>query len=425
MQTESINPTFLSLPDNYTFDSVLSRGPLAGIVLARDQHSNMPLAIKRFPSPAWMTQQEAEERHINMAQQVKPLLSVHNSHLAPVFEFGTLPDAFFVAREFVEGVPLSSILNSGIPLPLCEARRMASEIGGALDALDAAGLEHGRLSPSNILLREDGSYMVADAVLWRLANDFTAAGRDCHLRPRHESPTDQRALAAIVFEALMGCTPQSVESAMHAYHLPSSTRYALYRGLNERKRGYRTATEFATALAPAPNRVLFRQAWRPAVAAGLFGALATVGGNATSEARQHSEPRTQKSVPVVEKTPQEKADEAAMARIAGLSSEDRDALSLAIRRQGTAILLNPTVAELFQLTDTQITAIRHRLEEQRDRVATMVEKSADGLSTPTGTAMRDLRNKTTNDILHTLDLTQRSLWRAVANQPTSPDDPLL
>ena len=92
-----------------------------------------------------------------------------------------------VVTEWVEGEVLRDHLRE--PLPAAEAARITYEVAGALESAHAAGIVHGRLRPSNVLISDNGEVRLTglgiDAVVNGVepaaANDPIAA--DLHGEP--------------------------------------------------------------------------------------------------------------------------------------------------------------------------------------------------------------------------------------------------
>src|SRR5579872_2828049 len=410
----------ISLPDNYTFEERLGNSGRSLSARVRDARTGGPVALKFWRTPVWLGADEARGYRQHRMAALEPLLSLRHPHLAPVCDLGEVDGGLYAAREFVPGVSLAASLRRYGRMPLHEAVQVARQAAAALDALAAAGLRHGGLTGHNIVLGDDHRVWLTDARMTAEGAGLSVAGAACRFEQTVASPTDLQALAALVFEALTGWNPDSyVQAARHAYHLPTTVRRALDRALSGGGRSFATTQDFAAALLPAPMPTLWRYAWRPAAAAGLFGALATAGSNA-SPAPRSTEPShavapvaaAQESAPASRPTPS--ADPRPALSVDPLSAEDRQALITAIHRQGLAVLNHPAVAEVFALSEEQRNQIADCLAEQRTRVAMIVDAAAEGAKTEAAAPMHALREETSTRILLVLNDTQRALWESLA-----------
>ncbi|MEO7033045.1 MAG: protein kinase [Polyangiaceae bacterium] len=97
---------------------------------------------------------EVTERFLNEA---KAASSIGNAHIIDISDFGQFPDgaAYFV-MEFLNGLPLSKLLEGGQPLPVSHILHLARQMAEGLSAAHAANIVHRDLKPDNIFLVDRG-----------------------------------------------------------------------------------------------------------------------------------------------------------------------------------------------------------------------------------------------------------------------------
>src|SRR3954471_19205715 len=97
---------------------------------------------------------EVTERFLNEA---KAASSIGNAHIIDISDFGQFPDgaAYFV-MEFLNGVPLSKLLEGGQSLAVQRILHLARQIAEGLSAAHAANIVHRDLKPDNIFLVDRG-----------------------------------------------------------------------------------------------------------------------------------------------------------------------------------------------------------------------------------------------------------------------------
>ncbi len=78
----------------------------------------------------------------------------------------------FLTMELLEGEPLAQRIGKG-PMPLAEARAIATQVAAALDAAHAAGIIHRDLKPDNILIVAEGGVTRAVVTDFGLARTHT------------------------------------------------------------------------------------------------------------------------------------------------------------------------------------------------------------------------------------------------------------
>ena len=108
--------------------------------------------------------------------------------------------AAYVISEWVEGRPLADVLADG-PLAPVDAVALAVQAADALTAVHAAGLVHGRVTPGNLLLGDDGRLRVTGTALAAVTHDeVTPDG--------HEGvQADTTGLAEVLYALLTGTWP--------------------------------------------------------------------------------------------------------------------------------------------------------------------------------------------------------------------------
>jgi serine/threonine-protein kinase len=140
-------------------------------------------------------------------------------HLLPVLRYGEVDGRLFVARPLVDGEHLSTVLADTGPLRPARAVDLVGQLARALDAVHAAGLVHGAVRASGVLLQRrapgaDPAGAVAGEEVALLADLGDApAAIGAHLAPEQsgDGPVDGRAdvyaLAGLLFELLTGRRP--------------------------------------------------------------------------------------------------------------------------------------------------------------------------------------------------------------------------
>ena len=119
---------------------------------ASDAERAREVAIQVFPT-------RFSGRFGNAAASVAAL---KHPHIREILEVGHQDGADFLVLELAEGQTLAERLEGGKQLGLREAMNIALEVAEALDAAQRAGLAHRHLTPSNILLTEQGSVKLLD-----------------------------------------------------------------------------------------------------------------------------------------------------------------------------------------------------------------------------------------------------------------------
>ncbi len=172
------------------------------------------VAIKVLPE-AFSDDREFTERFLQEARSVARL---KHPNILQVFDFDQSDGRSYLVMELVEGGRLSDRL--GGPMNLREVIALLGPIASALDYAHVHGIIHRDIKPSNILLHIDGTPVLADFGLAKLANaarritaSNTVVGTPEYMSPEQSAgeplgpPSDRYSLAIVAYEMLTGRVP--------------------------------------------------------------------------------------------------------------------------------------------------------------------------------------------------------------------------
>lgn len=183
MQSEQFGP--------YRVEGLLGRGTRGDRVRATDSDQRrvvlevLPEELSADPAYA-----ERFRRDADLAARLD------EPHLVPVLRSGELDGRLYAERPPLPGRELAAVLAEG-PLDPARAVSLVGELAAGLDAAHAAGLVHGDLSASAVLLDDDGSVRLTGL---GVPSPVPAGPRD-----------DVAALAALLHECLTGSRPSPAD----------------------------------------------------------------------------------------------------------------------------------------------------------------------------------------------------------------------
>ena len=147
----------------YLVISLLGRGGMGEVYLARDTQLDRKLALKLLPE-----QYTADEIRVRrFILEARAASSLNHPNIITIHEIGHFGPVHFIATEFVEGETLRHRLSRG-PIAIEDALDIAIQIASALAAAHAAGIVHRDIKPENIMVRPDGYVKVLDFGLAKL-----------------------------------------------------------------------------------------------------------------------------------------------------------------------------------------------------------------------------------------------------------------
>jgi hypothetical protein len=132
----------------YAIETLLGRGGMGDVYLARDVKLGRHVAVKILPEVFALD----AERRARFEREARLLAALNHPHVAAIYGFEERDGLYALILELVDGRTLASCLESG-PLPQRIAMIAARQIAEALEAAHARGIVHRDLKPANIMLR--------------------------------------------------------------------------------------------------------------------------------------------------------------------------------------------------------------------------------------------------------------------------------
>jgi putative two-component system response regulator len=253
----------------------IGQGGMATVYRAHHPALDRYVAVKILPE--FLADDETyRERFQIEAQSVAKL---RHPNILSAFDFGQKAGIPYLVMELVEAGTLADRVGS--PMGLQEVVQFLRPIASALDHAHAQGVLHRDIKPSNILIRQDGTPVLADFGLAKLARSVkklteigTVFGTPEYMSPEQvtgETPgpgTDQYSLSVVAYEMLTGRLPFHGDTPgailiSHLRHPMPATRelpgelsahvdQVLSRGMAKDPRDrYPSVSELIAALAPA------------------------------------------------------------------------------------------------------------------------------------------------------------------------------
>jgi predicted Ser/Thr protein kinase len=150
----------------YRLDGLLGKGAMGMVYRAHDPLIERTVALKTVRRDFGDGQQSGEliARFRKEAQAAGRLM---HPNIVAVLDYGESDDTAYIAMEFVDGTPLSTLLGEG-PTPLAQALDWCSDLLAALDYSHARGVVHRDIKPANLLVTRDGRIKVSDFGIARI-----------------------------------------------------------------------------------------------------------------------------------------------------------------------------------------------------------------------------------------------------------------
>ncbi len=197
----------------------LGRGGMGAVYKARQPRLDRFVALKIL-APEKQNELQFAER---FEREARALARLNHPNIVTVFDFGEVQGQFYLLMEFVDGLTLRQLLQTGKISP-AEALNIVPKICEALQFAHEQGIVHRDIKPENILLDKLGRVKIADFGIAKIAGlepkDLSLTGaRDVMGTPNYMAPeqvekpqtVDHRAdiysLGVVFYEMLTGELP--------------------------------------------------------------------------------------------------------------------------------------------------------------------------------------------------------------------------
>jgi eukaryotic-like serine/threonine-protein kinase len=222
--------TFTQLGDRYDVGQVIGRGGMAEVYEGTDRRLNRRVAIKVL-RPDLARDPMFQER---FRREARSAAGLNHPNIVAIYDTGedfigdgaSQVSVPYIVMEFVDGVTLRHMLNSG---PRILPERALEIIAGVLAALDYAhrhGIVHRDIKPANIMISTNGDAKVMDFGIARAMSDAATSvtatsavmGTAQYLSPEQargelvDARSDIYSSGCVLYELLTGVTPFNGDS---------------------------------------------------------------------------------------------------------------------------------------------------------------------------------------------------------------------
>lgn len=216
-----------SIPDRYSLEVRLGRDGDIEEWLATDTSLDRPVLIRSLGP------ESTPERREQFVRSVSDAAKTSHAHLARVFAVSSVDGGAYAVSEWTGGATVADRVAADQPIDLPDFLPNAAGLAGALAALHANGVVHGRIDPRAI------SYSGAHPA------KLGAFGRP----PANDAAGDVRALSATLETALTGSPPAGPPPSERVDGVPRALDTILRAGQS----GKLTAEDLEKALRAAPT----------------------------------------------------------------------------------------------------------------------------------------------------------------------------
>ncbi|MBC7855827.1 MAG: serine/threonine protein kinase [Pirellulaceae bacterium] len=142
---------------------LLGKGGMGAVYKARQRGLDRLVAVKVLPPEIGHDPAFAER----FTREARALARLSHNHIVSVFDFGQADGLFYIVMEYVDGVNLRQMIQTGKLTP-AEALAIVPQICEALQFAHDEGIVHRDIKPENILIDKRGRVKIADFGLAKL-----------------------------------------------------------------------------------------------------------------------------------------------------------------------------------------------------------------------------------------------------------------
>jgi putative two-component system response regulator len=192
----------------------IGRGGMALVYRAYHPGLDRHVAVKVLPD--LFAEDEGYRERFQL--EARSVARLKHPNILEVFDFGYEQDVAYLVLELVEGGTLADRLGS--PIRLEETVKILGQIAQALDYAHQQGIVHRDIKPSNILIHTNGTPVLADfglakiaGTLRRLTSSGTVMGTPEYMSPEQAADesvgpaSDRYSFAIVAYEMLTGRVP--------------------------------------------------------------------------------------------------------------------------------------------------------------------------------------------------------------------------
>jgi len=285
----------------YEVLELLGRGGMGVVYRAYDPDLHRHVAIKVFKERAGAELDvRGRERQL---REARALARVAHPNVVAVHDVGTVDGAMFMAMELVAGESFDRWRRDA-PRSVEQLVEVTRQAGAGLAAAHAAGLVHGDVKPTNLLVTPEERVVVVDFGLSMPPDVAASGGTPGYMAPEQERRgmldprTDQYGLCVTLVEALFGdrSLREPGKQAANGEPVPPHVLAVIRRGLaRDPAARFANMAELVVALAP-PARARRRLALAMGVPAGAV-AIAAIAWAAGASSSTSSPPPPQARPP--------------------------------------------------------------------------------------------------------------------------------
>jgi len=246
------DPKIISSIGKYRILELVGEGAMGVVYRAQDSVLDRAVAIKVM-NDSIARQDDLRKRFLHEAQAAG---SLQHPNVVCIYDLGEADGHLFIAMEFVQGVDLEHLIESGKPLSLQERLDIIIDVLTGLAFAHKRGIVHRDIKPANIRVGEDGRAKIMDFGVAHLASSSMTSTGSILGTPTYMAPeqiTEGKTSAATDIFATGGVLYQ-ILTQMKPFDAPT-LQNLFFKIITEKPR---PMSELVPGLPPALDRIVLK-----------------------------------------------------------------------------------------------------------------------------------------------------------------------
>jgi serine/threonine-protein kinase len=246
------DPKIFSSIGKYRILELVGEGAMGVVYRAQDSVLDRAVAIKVM-NDSIARQDDLRKRFLHEAQAAG---SLQHPNVVCIYDLGEADGHLFIAMEFVHGVDLEHLIESGKPLSLQERLDIIIDVLTGLAFAHKRGIVHRDIKPANIRVGEDGRAKIMDFGVAHLASSSMTSTGSILGTPTYMAPeqiTEGKTSAATDIFATGGVLYQ-ILTQMKPFDAPT-LQNLFFKIITEKPR---PVSELVPGLPPALDRIVLK-----------------------------------------------------------------------------------------------------------------------------------------------------------------------
>ncbi|HYA43582.1 MAG TPA: protein kinase [Syntrophobacteraceae bacterium] len=202
---------------DFRLEEYVASGAMGMVFKARDLTLDRTVAIKLIPRRAG-GDPEIDESRKRLIKEARAAGTLTHPNIVMIHSYGETDEFEFISMEFVKGDTLADLLNKKHVLQVNEALHIFEQILSALDVVNAQGIVHRDIKPTNIMINDQGlvklmDFGIATLPSLSMTTPGTVLGTPLYMSPEQiagrqvDTRSDIFSLGTVFYQSLTGATP--------------------------------------------------------------------------------------------------------------------------------------------------------------------------------------------------------------------------